>query len=48
VLLAGEGRPATETAERVGCSRTVKTWRSRYERDGVEGLGDLAQDGGGR
>jgi len=42
VLLAGEGRPAGEIAERVGCAeRTVKTWRSRYERDGLDGLRDL-------
>ncbi len=46
VLLAGEGRPAREIAERVGCSLpTVKTWRSRYERDGVDGLSDLPKTG---
>jgi transposase len=46
VLLAGEGRPASEIAERVGCSLpTVKTWRSRYERDGLEGLGDRPKTG---
>ena len=28
VLMAGEGRPASEIAQRVGCSLpTVKTWR---------------------
>jgi transposase len=46
VLLAGEGRPASEIAERVGCSLpTVKTWRSRYERDGVDGLRDRHKTG---
>jgi transposase len=46
VLLAGEGRPASEIAERLGCAeRTVKTWRSRYEHDGVEGLRDLPKTG---
>jgi len=41
VLLAGEGRPAGQIAERVGCSLpTVKTWRSRYQRDGLDGLRD--------
>lgn len=46
VLLAGEGRPAREIAERVGCSLpTVKTWRSRYERDGLDGLRDRPKTG---
>jgi len=46
VLLAGEGRPASEIAERVGCAeRTVKTWRSRYARDGLDGLRDLPKTG---
>lgn len=46
VLLAGEGRPASGIAERVGCSLpTVKTWRSRYERDGLDGLRDHAKSG---
>jgi transposase len=46
VLLAGEGRPASEIAERVGCSLpTVKTWRSRYERDGLDGLHDRPKSG---
>ncbi len=46
VLLAGEGRPASEIAERVGCSLpTVKTWRSRYERDGLDGLRDRPKSG---
>ncbi len=46
VLLAEEGRPATEIADRVGCSLpTVKTWRSRYERDGLDGLRDRPKRG---
>ena len=46
VLLAGAGRPAGEIAERVGCAeRTVKTWRSRYEHDGLDGLRDLPKTG---
>ena len=46
VLLAAEARPATEIAERVGCSLpTVKTWRARYERDGLEGLRDRPKTG---
>jgi len=46
VLLAGEGRPASEIAERVGCSLpTVKTWRARYERDRLDGLSDLPKSG---
>ena len=46
VSLAAEARPATEIAERVGCSLpTVKTWRARYERDGLEGLRDRPKTG---
>ena len=46
VLLAGEGAPAREIAERVGCAeRTVKLWRSRYERDGLDGLRDQPKSG---
>lgn len=46
VLLAGEGRPASQIAERVGCSLpTVKTWRSRYQRDGLDGLRDRPKTG---
>ena len=46
VLLAGEGHPASEIAERVGCAeRTVKLWRSRYERDGPDGLRDRPKTG---
>jgi transposase len=34
------------TTERVGCSLpTVKTWRSRYERNGLDGLRDLPKSG---
>ena len=46
VLMAGDGRPASEIAERGGCSLpTVKTWRSRYERDRLEGLADRPKSG---
>lgn len=46
VLMAGEGLPASEIAERVGCSLpTVKTWRSRYERDRLDGLRDMPKTG---
>jgi hypothetical protein len=46
VLMAGEGRPASEIAQRVGCSLpTVKTWRTRYERDRLDGLRDLPKAG---
>ncbi len=46
VLLAGEGRPASEIAERLGCAqRTVKTWRARYEHEGLDGLGDRPKPG---
>lgn len=46
VLAAGEGRPATAIAERVGCAeRTVKLWRSRYERHGLDGLHDRPKTG---
>ena len=46
VLLAAEGLPAAEIAARVGCSRpTVTLWRSRYETDGIDGLGDAPRSG---
>ena len=46
VLMAGEGRPASEIAARLGCSGpTVKTWRARYERDGLGGLRDRPKTG---
>jgi DNA-directed RNA polymerase specialized sigma24 family protein len=47
VLLAGEGRPASEIAGRIGCSLpTVKTWRARYQRDGLDGLRDRRSPAG--
>ena len=46
VLMAAEGRPAAEIAARVGCSdETAKRWRSRYEREGLDGLRDLPKTG---
>jgi transposase len=46
VLLAAEGLPADEIAERIGCSRpTVVTWRQRYERGGIEALADAPRSG---
>lgn len=46
VLLAGEGRPAADISERVGCGiETAKRWRRRYEREGLDGLGDLPKSG---
>jgi transposase len=46
VLLAAEGLPAAEIAARVGCSRpTVTLWRTRYEKDGLDGLGDAPRSG---
>lgn len=46
VLLAGEGRPATEIAERVGCvAETARRQRARYEREGLDGLRDRAKSG---
>lgn len=46
VLMAGEGRPASQIAERVGCSLpTVKTWRSRYQHGGLDGLHDRPKTG---
>jgi transposase len=46
VLLAAEGLPAAEIADRVGCSRpTVTLWRSRYEKGGLAGLGDAPRPG---
>ena len=41
VLCASEGLKGLEIAERVGCSEpTVIKWRSRYARDGIDGLRD--------
>lgn len=46
VLAAGEGLTAERIAERVGCSeRTVKKWRPRYARLGIEGLRDAPRSG---
>ncbi len=46
VLAAGEGLTGVQIAERVGCAeRTVKKWRPRYARDGIEGLADAPRSG---
>ena len=46
VLESGQGRSAAEIAAHVGCSaNTVKKWRGRFERDGLEGLSDLPRPG---
>jgi transposase len=46
VLAAGEGLTTEQIAARVGCAeRTVKKWRPRYARDGVEGLRDAPRSG---
>ena len=46
VLAAAEGLPAREIAARVGCSmKLVGRWRSRYERDGLDGLLDRPRSG---
>jgi transposase len=46
VLLASDGVPNTEIADRMGTSRpTVLKWRDRYAEAGVEGLVDLARPG---
>ena len=46
VLLGAEGRPAAEIAESLGCGiETVKRWRRRYERDGLDGLRDRPKSG---
>jgi transposase len=46
VLLAAEGLSAPMIAVRVGCSeKLVKRWRSRYERDGLDGLQDAPRSG---
>ena len=46
VLAAGEGLTTEQIAARVGCSeRTVKKWRPRYARDGIEGLRDAPRSG---
>ena len=46
VLAAGEGLSTAQIAARVGCSeRTVKKWRPRYARRGLEGLRDAPRSG---
>ncbi|MDQ2897208.1 MAG: IS630 family transposase [Actinomycetota bacterium] len=47
VLCAAEGRlTAAAIAERVGCAeRTVKKWRGRYARGGIDGLRDAPRPG---
>jgi transposase len=46
VLLAADGLPNVEIAERVGVSRpTVTSWRARYARSGIAGLADQARSG---
>ncbi len=45
VLLAAEGRSASEIAERVGCVSETARQRVRYEREGLEGLRDRPKSG---
>jgi len=46
VLLAGDGVPNTEIAERTGTSRpTVLKWRGRYRESGIDGLVDEPRPG---
>jgi transposase len=46
VLCAVEGQTAAVIAQRVGCGeRTVKKWRGRYARAGIEGLTDAPRSG---
>ena len=46
VLAASEGLTTGQIAERVGCAeRTVKKWRPRYAREGIEGLRDAPRSG---
>ena len=46
VLLAADGVPNTEIADRTGTSRpTVLKWRGRYEQSGVDGLDDDPRPG---
>ena len=49
VLLAADGVPNTEIAERTSSSRpTVVKWRTRYVEAGIDGLGDLPRPGRAR
>ena len=46
VLLAADGVPGLEIAERVGCSEpTVIRWRSRFAEQGLAGLADEPRSG---
>ena len=46
VLYAAEGHSAAVIGQMVGCSTvTAQKWRSRYEREGIVGLGDLPRPG---
>ncbi|MCA1679099.1 MAG: IS630 family transposase [Actinobacteria bacterium] len=46
VLAASKGLTTEQIAERVGCAeRTVKKWRPRYAREGLEGLRDAPRPG---
>ncbi len=46
VLLAAEGRPAGEIAERVGCvAETARRQRARFEHEGLDGLHDRPKSG---
>src|SRR5438045_8954448 len=46
VLLAADGLPHTEVAERCGTSvPTVRHWRSRYVAAGIKALEDLPRSG---
>ncbi|MCA1698889.1 MAG: IS630 family transposase [Actinobacteria bacterium] len=46
VLLAAEGWPASEIAERVGCvAETARRQRARFEREGLDGLYDRPKSG---
>ena len=46
ILAASEGLTTAQIAELVGCGeRTVKKWRPRYLRDGIEGLKDAPRSG---
>jgi transposase len=46
VLLAAEGLPGNQIAEKVGCSEpTVVLWRSRFAAHGLAGLADAPRSG---